>query len=84
MYPWTQRYFSNFGNLYNAAAISGNAKVAAHGLTVVHGLEKALKNMDDIKAAYADLSALHSEKLNVDPYNFRVRLFLFIHKDVLL
>ncbi|KAK2855027.1 hypothetical protein Q7C36_006896 [Tachysurus vachellii] len=72
VYPWTQRYFAKFGNLYNAAAISGNPKVAAHGLTVVRGLEKAVKNMDNIKAAFAELSVLHSEKLHVDPDNFKL------------
>nr|AHA82593.1 hemoglobin beta 5 [Ictalurus punctatus] len=72
VYPWTQRYFGSFGNLYNAAAIIGNPKVAAHGLVVVRGLEKAAKNMDNIKAIYADLSVLHSEKLHVDPDNFKL------------
>uniref|UniRef100_A0A3Q4H1U0 Globin domain-containing protein n=1 Tax=Neolamprologus brichardi TaxID=32507 RepID=A0A3Q4H1U0_NEOBR len=38
-----------------------------------HGsLEKAVKDMDNIKATYAELSALHSEKLQVDPDNFMV------------
>ncbi|KAM9493934.1 hemoglobin subunit beta-like [Clarias gariepinus] len=72
VYPWTQRYFSKFGNLYNAAAIAGNPKVAAHGLTVMRGLEKAVKNLDKIKGTYAELSVLHSEKLHVDPDNFRL------------
>ncbi|XP_056308780.1 hemoglobin subunit beta-2-like [Danio aesculapii] len=72
VYPWTQRYFAKFGNLYNAAAILGNPMVAAHGKTVLQGLELAVKNMDNIKATYADLSVLHSEKLHVDPDNFRV------------
>uniref|UniRef100_A0A8K9X001 Globin domain-containing protein n=1 Tax=Oncorhynchus mykiss TaxID=8022 RepID=A0A8K9X001_ONCMY len=63
VYPWTQRYFGNFGNLYNAAAIQGNPMVAAHGKTVLRGLDRAVKNMDDIKATYAELSVLHSEKL---------------------
>ncbi|XP_060798132.1 hemoglobin subunit beta-like [Neoarius graeffei] len=72
VYPWTQRYFGSFGNLYNAAAIVGNSKVAAHGLTVMRGLEKAVKNMDNIKDTYTELSMLHSEKLNVDPDNFRL------------
>nr|CAD60791.1 novel beta-type globin [Danio rerio] len=72
VYPWTQRYFAKFGNLYNAAAILGNPMVAAHGKTVLKGLELAVKNMDNIKATYADLSVLHSEKLHVDPDNFRV------------
>uniref|UniRef100_A0A8C7Z8T7 Globin domain-containing protein n=1 Tax=Oryzias sinensis TaxID=183150 RepID=A0A8C7Z8T7_9TELE len=72
VYPWTQRYFGSFGNLYNAAAIASNPKVAAHGKVVLGGLEKALKNMDDIKQAYADLSVLHSETLQVDPDNFKL------------
>ncbi|KAK2836692.1 hypothetical protein Q7C36_014561 [Tachysurus vachellii] len=72
VYPWTQRYFASFGNLYNAAAIVGNPRVAAHGLTVMQGLEKAAKNMDDIKGTYAELSVLHSEQLHVDPENFRL------------
>uniref|UniRef100_A0A673M1Q9 Hemoglobin subunit beta-2-like n=1 Tax=Sinocyclocheilus rhinocerous TaxID=307959 RepID=A0A673M1Q9_9TELE len=66
VYPWTQRYFGNFGNLYNAAAIMGNPMVAAHGKVVLHGLDKAVKNMDNIKAAYAELSR------HVDPDNFRL------------
>ncbi|XP_014059769.1 hemoglobin subunit beta [Salmo salar] len=72
VYPWTQRYFGNFGNLSNAAAIQGNPKVAAHGKTVLQGLVRAVKNMDDIKATFTELSVLHSEKLRVDPDNFRL------------
>uniref|UniRef100_A0A3Q3K2F8 Globin domain-containing protein n=1 Tax=Monopterus albus TaxID=43700 RepID=A0A3Q3K2F8_MONAL len=72
VYPWTQRYFSSFGNLYNADAIKSNPNIAAHGVKVVHGLDRAVKNMDNITAAYTDLSVLHSEKLHVDPDNFRL------------
>lgn len=72
VYPWTQRYFGAFGNLYNADAIKSNPNIAAHGITVLHGLDRAVKNMDNIKATYAELSALHSEKLHVDPDNFKV------------
>ncbi|XP_076865445.1 hemoglobin subunit beta-2-like [Brachyhypopomus gauderio] len=72
VYPWTQRYFAKFGNLYNAAAIMGNPNVAAHGTVVLRGLEKAVKNMDNIKGTFTELSVLHSEKLNVDPDNFRL------------
>lgn len=72
VYPWTQRYFGGFGNLYNAEAIMANPNVAAHGTVVLRGLEKALKNMDDIKNTYTTLSELHSEKLQVDPGNFQV------------
>uniref|UniRef100_A0A3Q0RBY3 Hemoglobin beta embryonic-3 n=1 Tax=Amphilophus citrinellus TaxID=61819 RepID=A0A3Q0RBY3_AMPCI len=56
VYPWTQRYFASFGNLYNAEAISANPKVAAHGVKVLHGLDRAVKNMDNIKATYAELN----------------------------
>ncbi|KAG1968892.1 hemoglobin, beta adult 2 [Pimephales promelas] len=70
VYPWTQRYFGAFGDLSNAAAILGNPKVSAHGKTVLTALDKAVKNMDNIKAVYAPLSQLHCEKLNVDPGNF--------------
>ncbi|XP_046888961.1 hemoglobin subunit beta-like [Hypomesus transpacificus] len=72
VYPWTQRYFGGFGNLYNAEAIMCNPMIAAHGTLVLHGLDRALKNMDDIKNTYAALSELHSEKLHVDPDNFRL------------
>ncbi|XP_020498199.1 hemoglobin subunit beta-1-like [Labrus bergylta] len=72
VYPWTQRYFGAFGNLYNAEAIKSNQKIADHGKTVLHGLDRALKNMDNIKETYADLSVLHSEKLHVDPDNFKL------------
>ncbi|GAA6218092.1 hemoglobin subunit beta-A [Lates japonicus] len=72
VYPWTQRHFASFGNLSTNAAILGNPKVAQHGKTVMGGLENAVKNMDDIKNTYTKLSVMHSEKLHVDPDNFRV------------
>ncbi|CAL8381558.1 hemoglobin subunit beta-2-like [Gadus morhua] len=72
VYPWTQRYFGAFGNLYNAETIMANPLIAAHGTKILHGLDRALKNMDDIKNTYAELSLLHSDKLHVDPDNFRL------------
>ncbi|XP_017273738.1 hemoglobin subunit beta-1 [Kryptolebias marmoratus] len=72
VYPWTQRYFASFGNLYNADAIKTNPNIAAHGTKVLHGLDRAVKNLDNIKATYAELSVLHSEKLHVDPDNFKL------------
>ncbi|KAM4623499.1 hemoglobin subunit beta-2-like [Polymixia lowei] len=72
VYPWTLRYFGAFGNLYNAEAIIANPMIAAHGTKILHGLDRALKNMDDIKNTYTTLSELHSEKLRVDPDNFRL------------
>ena len=52
----------------------GNAKVAQHGKTVMGGLDRAVKNLDDIKNTYSALSVMHSEKLHVDPDNFKVSL----------
>ncbi|XP_034567140.1 hemoglobin subunit beta-2 [Notolabrus celidotus] len=72
VYPWTQRYFGNFGNLYNANAITSNPMVAAHGKVILHGMDRAVKNMDNIKETYSELSVLHSEKLHVDPDNFKL------------
>ncbi|XP_077057203.1 hemoglobin subunit beta-like [Siphateles boraxobius] len=72
VYPWTQRYFGGFGNLYNTEAIMANPKIAAHGTVVLQGLEKALQNMDNIKKTFTALSELHSEKLQVDPGNFQL------------
>ncbi|XP_056433166.1 hemoglobin subunit beta-2-like [Gadus chalcogrammus] len=72
VYPWTQRYFGGFGNLYNAETILCNPLIAAHGTKILHGLDRALKNMDNIKNTYAELSLLHSDKLHVDPDNFRL------------
>ncbi|MEE6498448.1 hypothetical protein FKM82_003102 [Ascaphus truei] len=71
VYPWTQRYFSTFGNLGSAEAISHNPKVIAHGAKVVTSIGEAIKHMDDVKGYYAQLSKYHSEKLHVDPANFR-------------
>ncbi|XP_037545050.1 hemoglobin subunit beta-A-like [Nematolebias whitei] len=72
VFPWTQRYFGTFGDLSTASAIAANPKVASHGKVVMGGLEIAVKNLDNIKNAYAKLSVMHSEKLHVDPDNFRL------------
>ncbi|KAF4077788.1 hypothetical protein AMELA_G00212010 [Ameiurus melas] len=72
VYPWTQRYFGQFGNLNSAAAILGNPKVTAHGKVVLNALDNAVKNLDNIKETYSKLSQLHCEILSVDPDNFRL------------
>ncbi|KAM6905570.1 hemoglobin cathodic subunit beta-like [Xenentodon cancila] len=72
VYPWTERYFGTFGDIFTTTAILNNAKVIAHGKVVLKALDKAVKNMDRIKDIYAPLSRLHYEKLNVDPDNFRL------------
>ncbi|NWH41910.1 HBB protein, partial [Chloropsis hardwickii] len=72
VYPWTQRFFSSFGNLSSATAIMGNPKVCAHGQKVLTSFGDAVKNLDNIKGTFAKLSELHCDKLHVDPENFRL------------
>ncbi|CAI9587077.1 unnamed protein product [Staurois parvus] len=74
VYPWTQRYFSSFGNLSSSAAISGNAKVGAHGKKVLGAIGNAVHHMDNVKQVLAGLSKQHAEELHIDPENFKVRL----------
>ncbi|XP_064260673.1 hemoglobin subunit rho-like [Passer domesticus] len=72
VYPWTQRFFSDFGNLSSPTAIIGNPKVRAHGKKVLTSFGEAIKNLDNLKGTYSKLSELHCDKLHVDPENFRV------------
>ncbi|XP_019108404.1 hemoglobin subunit beta [Larimichthys crocea] len=72
VYPWTQRHFGAFGNISTNAAILGNQKVADHGKIVMGGLERAVKNLDNIKEVYKTLSVKHSDIIHVDPDNFRL------------
>ncbi|XP_043834655.1 hemoglobin subunit beta-like [Dromiciops gliroides] len=72
VYPWTQRYFSNFGNMSSPTAIEGNPRVRAHGKKVLTSFGEAVKNLDNVKATFDKLSHLHSDKLHVDPQNFRL------------
>nr|P10061.1 RecName: Full=Hemoglobin subunit beta-2; AltName: Full=Beta-2-globin; AltName: Full=Hemoglobin beta-2 chain [Sphenodon punctatus] len=78
VYPWTQRFFSSFGNLSSSTAICGNPRVKAHGKKVFTSFGEAVKNLDNIKATYAKLSELHCEKLHVDPQNFNLLGDIFI------
>ncbi|KAM3916433.1 hemoglobin subunit beta-2-like [Leptodactylus fuscus] len=71
VYPWTQRYFSSFGNLSNSTAIAGNAKVHAHGKKVLTAVGEAVSHLDNVKGSLHDLSEVHAFKLYVDPENFR-------------
>ncbi|XP_063788422.1 hemoglobin subunit beta-2-like [Pseudophryne corroboree] len=70
-YPWTQRYFSTFGNLSNATAIAGNAKVHDHGVKVLTAIGSTIKHLDNIKDSLHELSDIHAFKLYVDPENFK-------------
>lgn len=72
VYPWTERHFGGFGDIFTATAVLSNPKVAEHGRVVLRALDAAVNNMDNIKGTYAALSRLHYEELQVDPDNFRV------------
>ncbi|XP_014695441.3 hemoglobin subunit epsilon-2 [Equus asinus] len=72
VFPWTQRFFDNFGNLSSDSAIMGNPRVKAHGRKVLISFGNAIKYMDDLKGTFAQLSELHCDKLHVDPENFRL------------
>ena len=72
IYPWTQRFFDSFGNLSSASAMMGNPKVKAHGKKVLTSFGEAIKNLDNLKGAFAKLSELRCDKLHVDLENFRV------------
>lgn len=72
MYPWTQRFFTHFGNLSGADCILNNAKVKEHGKKVLTAFSDCIKNLDNIKETFAKLSELHCDKLHVDPENFKV------------
>ncbi|XP_075034674.1 hemoglobin subunit beta-2-like [Mixophyes fleayi] len=71
VYPWTQRYFSSFGNLSNINAITGNPKVREHGKKVLTAIGNSIKHLDDIKGYLIDLSKEHAQVLHVDPENFK-------------
>lgn len=72
VYPWTERYFGTFGDIFTVTAILNNSKVANHGKVLLRALDKGVKNMDKIKETFAALSKHHYEILNVDPDNFRL------------
>ncbi|KAM4632311.1 hemoglobin subunit beta-2-like isoform 1-T1 [Discoglossus pictus] len=71
VFPWTQRYFSSFGNLSNATAIAGNAKVQAHGQKVLAAIGNTIQHLDDVKGFLSKLSKTHANELHVDPENFK-------------
>ncbi|NXK84460.1 HBB protein, partial [Amazona guildingii] len=70
VYPWTQRFFSSFGNLSSAAAVLGNPNVHPHGRKVLTSFGEAVKNLDSIKKCFDQLSKLHCNELHVDTENF--------------
>ncbi|KAM4632560.1 hemoglobin larval subunit beta-1-like [Discoglossus pictus] len=73
VYPWTERYFSSFGNPSDAAAIAGNGKVQAHGKKILAALGNSIQHLDDVKGFLAKLSKSEANDLRVDPGNFQYR-----------
>ncbi|KAM8966193.1 hemoglobin subunit beta-2-like [Pelodytes ibericus] len=72
VYPWTQRYFSSFGDLSSVTAIAGNSKVKEHGEKVLTAVGNVIQHLGDVKATLHDLSRTHAFKLHVDPQNFKL------------
>ncbi|XP_056143140.1 hemoglobin cathodic subunit beta-like [Lampris incognitus] len=72
VYPWTERYFSAFGNISDADALLKNARVAAHGKVLLRALGEGVRHMDNIKNFYAPLGRQHREEFSVDPDTFRL------------
>ncbi|XP_007071481.2 hemoglobin subunit beta [Chelonia mydas] len=72
VYPWTQKFFEDFGNLSTSSAILHNTRVHDHGKKVLNSFGSAVKNMDHIKESFAELSKLHCDRLHVDPENFKL------------
>ncbi|NXX87398.1 HBA2 protein, partial [Urocolius indicus] len=64
-YPQTKTYFPHFD------VQRGSEQVRNHGKKVVAALGKAIKNMDNLSQALAELSNLHAYNLRVDPVNFK-------------
>ncbi|KFQ07572.1 Hemoglobin subunit alpha-2 [Leptosomus discolor] len=60
-YPQTKTYFPHFDLKH------GSDQVRNHGKKVVNALSTAVKNLDNLSQALAELSNLHAYNLRVDP-----------------
>uniref|UniRef100_A0A8C6EBQ1 Globin domain-containing protein n=1 Tax=Moschus moschiferus TaxID=68415 RepID=A0A8C6EBQ1_MOSMO len=78
VYQWTPRFFDSFGNLSSTSATMGNPKVKAHGKKVWNSFGETIKNLDNLKGAFAKLSELHSDKLHADHEDFRLLLIVLV------
>ncbi|XP_073350899.1 hemoglobin subunit alpha-B-like [Pagrus major] len=74
-YPQTKAYFSHWGTDLN----SSHPKVQKHGLTIMTGVARGVKHIDNLTRGLAALSELHAFKLRVDPGNFKI----FAHNLIL-
>lgn len=64
-YPQTKTYFPHFD------LSPGSDQVRGHGKKVLGALGNAVKNVDNLSQAMAELSNLHAYNLRVDPVNFK-------------
>ncbi|XP_053322798.1 hemoglobin subunit beta-2-like [Spea bombifrons] len=71
VYPWTQNFNTNFGDLSNKTAVSENVEVQAHGEKVLGAIGNAIQQMDDVEGSLHQLSDTHANKMLVDPDNFK-------------
>ncbi|NXO53472.1 HBAD protein, partial [Aramus guarauna] len=67
-YPQTKTYFPHF-DLH-----PGSDQIRNHGKKVVAALSNAVKNLDNLSQALAELSNLHAYNLRVDPPHFALQL----------
>ncbi|KAG8508951.1 Hemoglobin subunit zeta [Galemys pyrenaicus] len=73
-FPQTKTYFPHF-DLH-----AGSAQLRAHGSKVAAAVGDAVKSIDNVSGALAQLSELHAYILRVDPVNFK---FLSLVSSVL-
>ncbi|XP_010145001.1 PREDICTED: hemoglobin subunit beta-like [Eurypyga helias] len=75
MVHWTaeeKQLITGLWGKVNVADRGGIPRVRAHGKKVLTSFGNAVKNLDNIKKCFAQLSKLHCDKLHVDPENFRL------------
>ncbi|KAM8777459.1 hemoglobin subunit theta-1 [Rhynchonycteris naso] len=65
-FPSTKTYFLHLD------LRPGSAQVKAHGQKVADALTLAVDHLDDLPGALSALSDLHTNKLQVDPINFKL------------
>ncbi|KAG8558485.1 hypothetical protein GDO81_017014 [Engystomops pustulosus] len=69
VYPWTQKYFDDLGDLSSVEAIQKNPKVAAHGEKILKSVEEAMKHLDNLNHQ-VEQSQYYTKELHIDPSIF--------------
>ncbi|XP_064009188.1 hemoglobin subunit alpha-D-like [Pogoniulus pusillus] len=65
-HPQTKTYFPHFD------LSKGSVQIRDHGKKVAAALSTAVKSIDNLSQALAELSNLHAYNLRVDPVNFKL------------